>query len=79
MVSKICMGGMGLCVGEMGSEMHANRASSRERVVTMVRFVRNFWMDRWKIHRLREQNTRAKISLLDMGVGRRQLVRPLSP
>jgi hypothetical protein len=75
MVSKICVGGM----GEVRSEMHANRASLQETVGTMVHFLLNFWMDRWKIHRLRGQDTRVKLSLLGMGLGQGHLAWRLSP
>ena len=72
MVSKICM-------GEVRSKIHANRASSQETVETTVHLVRNVWMDRWRIHLLRGQDTRLKLSLLGMGLGHGHLGWPLSP
>ena len=75
MMSRVCMGNMrGATL-----EMHANRASSREMVETTVHFVQNFWMPREGIHRLHGQDKMVKLSLLDMEVGQRHLLRPLSP
>ena len=76
---EMCMGSVGLGVGEMRLETDANRASSQETVETLVHFLRNFWMDRWKFHHLHGQNTRVKMSLSDMGVGQRQVARTPSP